>query len=372
MGTWLAVVDAFGNLLQEVELTSTEGNVSVQQCHVSFSNDGRLLVACGQYAGLRLYDSPMTDLMSFTTLDVGYKTGMAVITGDGSKVFFARDDASQRVICYVEMATGKVIDTGLTASGSINDAQVAVNHDGSCVTFRKTVNSLSICSFEDGVWKETVIEGMQVRSPAISAVGRYVVYQVRGISCSQIMEYDRQKGNATLVSRNDSGAEADADCTSPSLSADGSRIAFVSAASNLVGNGNGQPQLLMVKREVPSFTLELKHGWNLCALPFTPDIESQGELLQIGVCWGWNNGKFEQLNSCETGQGFWIYSPQSKTIVITGFEKKPSELKKGWNLIGTESYPQLKNKRIWAYENGCYIKKTYSSNTNEVAWFFMR
>ena len=116
------------------------------------------------------------------------------------------------------------------------------------------------------------------------------------------------------------------------------RIAFVSAASNLVGNGNGQPQLLMVKREVPSFTLELKHGWNLCALPFTPDIESQGELLQIGVCWGWNNGKFEQLNSCETGQGFWIYSPQSKTIVITGFEKKLSELKKAKKFIFMEYF----------------------------------
>ncbi len=130
LGTWLAVVDAFGNPLQEVELTSVEGSVSASQCHVSFSDDGKLLAACGQYLGLRLYDSPMTDLTSFTSLDVGYKTGRAVITGDGAKVFFTKDDASQRAVCYVDTANGTLVDTGLTASGSINDAQVAVNHDG--------------------------------------------------------------------------------------------------------------------------------------------------------------------------------------------------------------------------------------------------
>ena len=374
MGTWLAVVDAFGNPLQEVELTSTEGSVSASQCHVSFADNGKLLVACGQYIGLRLYDSPTTDLTSFTALDAGYKTGTAVITGDGSKVFFARDGTSQRTVCYVDMATGKVIDTGLTASGSINDAQVAVNQDGSHVTFRKTTSCLSICSLEDKTWNETIIDGTQIRSPAISADGRYVVYQARGASCLQIMEYDCQKGTTTLISQNNEGVEADADCTSPSISVDGSWISFISAASNLDTNNNGQPQLLVVKREAPSFTLELKSGWNLCALPFTADEGSQDELSQIGVCWGWNNGKFVQITSYETGQGFWIYSPQNKKVVVTGFETIPEKLKRGWNLIGTESYPQLEHDNIWFYdnENKCYVKAIYSSNIKRAAWLFMK
>ena len=105
--------------------------MSARLCHVSFAGDGRLLVACGQYLGLRLVDSPTTDLTSFTMLDVGYKTGTAVITGDGSKVFFTQDGASQRFACYMDTTTNEVIDTGLTADGGISDAQFSVNHGGS-------------------------------------------------------------------------------------------------------------------------------------------------------------------------------------------------------------------------------------------------
>ena len=370
MGTWLAVVDALGNPLQETELTSTEGSVSPSQCHVSFADDGRLLVACGQYAGLRLYDSPTTDLTSFTSLDVGYKTGKAVITGDGTKGFFTRDGASQRAVCYVDTATGTVVDTGLVADSGINDAQVAVNHDGSCVVFRKTASSLAICSLEDATWNETIIDGTQIRSPVVSAAGRYVVYQTRGTSCLQIMEYDRKKGTTTLISRNDDDAEADANCTSPSISADGSRIAFVSAASNLVANGNGKSQLLVAKREKPSFTLELKRGWNLCGTPLTLDEQSVELLKSEPACWGWSNGRFRVMESFQAGQGFWLYVLEDKNLRLTGEDVDPMPLQHGWNLIMLSMYPSVDATRCFGFDGKSYVRLTEDANRAQAAWIW--
>ena len=370
LGTWLAIVDVFGNPIKEVVLESSEGNVSAKQCHVSFADDGRLLVACGQYLGLRLYDSPTTDLTSFTSLDVSYKTGTAVITGDGSKVFFTQDGASQRAVCYMDTATKIVIDTGLTADGGISDAQLAVNHDGSCVAFRKTASSLSIGSLEDGAWKETVIEGTQIRSPAVGSDGRYIVYQTRGTSCSQIMEYDRQKSRTTLLSRNDSGVEADADCTSPSISADGSRITFVSAASNLVANSNGQPQLYMVKRGTPSVTLELKRGWNFCGMPLTPNDDSIALLKNEPACWVWTNGRFRMMEKLHAGQGFWLYVLEDKMLQLTGEETEPLPLRRGWNLVMPSLYPEAAQKTCFGLEGRSFVRLADPTNYNGVAWVF--
>ncbi|MCR5381333.1 MAG: hypothetical protein K6G44_10165 [Lentisphaeria bacterium] len=370
LGTWLAIVDAFGNkYLDDVELVSTEGSVSAKQCHVSFADDGRLLAACGQYLGLRLYDSPTTDLASFTTLDVGYKTGTAVITGDGSKVFFTRDGASQRAVCYMDTTTNDVVDTGLTADGGINDAQVAASHDGSVVAFRKTAGSLSIAVLEDGAWKETVVEGTQIRSPAVSSDGRYVVYQTRGTSYSQIMEYDRQEGTTTLLSQN-GGAEADADCTSPSISADGSRVAFVSAASNLAGNGNGQKQLYVVKREVPSVTLELKRGWNFCGVSITPDEDGVALLKKEPACWVWANGRFRMMEELHAGQGFWLYVLEDKTLQLTGEEADPTSLQRGWNLVVPSMYPEAALKTCFGMEGRSYVRLADPANYNGAAWVF--
>ncbi len=367
LGTYLAIVDAFGSTMKEIELVSSDGSVSAKQCHVSFADDGRLLAACGQYLGLRLYDSPTTDLTSFTSLDVGYTTGTAVVTGDGSKVFFPRDGASRRAVCYWDAATGTVVETGLTADIGINDAQLAVSHDGSVVAFRKTAGSLSIAVLEDGAWRETVVEGTQIRSPAVSEDGRYVVYQTRGTSCSQIMEYDRQKDMTTLISQS-GGVEADADCTSPSISADGSRVAFVTAASNLVDNGNGQRQLYVMKREAPSFTLELKRGWNLCGTPLTLDGQSVELLKGEGACWEWGDGRFRLPESFQAGRGFWIYVLEDKTLQLTGAEAEPAPLKHGWNLVLPSLYPEIELAKCFGFDGKAYVKLTEEANRSQAVW----
>nr|MCR5381823.1 hypothetical protein [Lentisphaeria bacterium] len=271
---------------------------------------------------------------------------------------------------YMDTTTNDVVDTGLTADGGINDAQVAASHDGSVVAFRKTAGSLSIAVLEDGAWKETVVEGTQIRSPAVSADGRYVVYQTRGTTCSQIMEYDRQKGTATLLSKNDGGAEADADCTSPSISADGSRIAFVSAASNLVANSNGQPQLYMIKREAPSFTLELKRGWNLCGTPLTLDKQSVALLKNESACWIWTNNHFRMMEELHAGQGFWIYVMKNKTLKLTGEETDPMPLRHGWNLVMMSLYPNNDMAKCYGFDGKSYVRLSEEANRSQAVWVF--
>ena len=129
--------------------------------------------------------------------------------------------------------------------------------------------------------------------------------------------------------------EADANCTSPSISADGSRIAFISSASNLADNGNGQPQLLVFKREAPSLTLELKRGWNLCGTPLTLDEQSVELLKSEPACWGWSNGRFHLMESFQAGQGFWLYALEDKILRLTGEDVDPTPLRHGWNLVRT-------------------------------------
>ena len=371
LGTRLVVVDDGGSILAEAELGSDKGNVSAQQCHVSFSDDGKLLAACGQYLGLRLYNAPMTDLASFQTLDVGYTTGKAVITSDGRKVFFTRNDTPEEcVVCVYDLATESVIETGLKSSRLINDAQLAVSHDGLCMVFRRSSDSLVIASWEGGAWKETVIKGEQIRQPAVSADGMHVVYQVRKASCFQIMSYDRQKEMTTLVSKNLNGDVADADCTSPSISADGLWIAFVSAATNLAARGNGKPQLYVLGRGVPSVTLDLKQGWNLCGMPFVPDDASMTKLMEIGICWGWADGQFKPLGSFMTGQGFWIYSASDQTLRLTGEEAATPPLRQGWNLV-LPSFARMEDvKACFGVEDKIYVRLSNPMESVKPVWMF--
>ena len=370
-GTRLVVTDGNGGILSEADLDSDKGNVAARQCHVSFSGDGKLLAVCGQYLGLRLYDAPTTDLASFRTLDVGYTMGKAVITGDGTKVFFTRDDmAEEYAVWRYDVATGNAVDTGLRASRFISDAQLAASHDGSCVVFRRSSDSLVIASWENGRWKETVVEGEQIRQPAVSADGRYVVYQVRGRSCLQIMSYDRWQGTAVPVSRRENGDEADADCTSPSISADGLKVAFVSAASNLAAGSDGRLQLYAWDRGVLSMPLELKRGWNLCGLPFEPDGGSVARLKDVGVCWGWMNGQFKLLDSLMMGQGFWLYSLSDMTLRLTGVETEAPPLRRGWNLVLPSVVRMEEAKACFALEGCSYVRVSNPMDFAKPLWVF--
>lgn len=75
--------------------------------------------------------------------------------------------------------------------------------------------------------------------------GRYIAYvsYAKGIDGSsgkyrQIFWRDRTTGKTKLISRNDAGEEANANCLAPAISADGRSIAYESYATNLSANDN--------------------------------------------------------------------------------------------------------------------------------------
>jgi len=92
-------------------------------------------------------------------------------------------------------------------------------------------------------------------APAISADGRYVAYAststnlVAGVSGTQIYAHDRQTGQTTLVSHDNSVApvEGNGVSASPAISSDGRFVAFASLSTNL-GTAGGNQQIYIHDR----------------------------------------------------------------------------------------------------------------------------
>jgi len=89
--------------------------------------------------------------------------------------------------------------------------------------------------------------GLGSVNPAISATGRYVAFASTDVNIvrdvtnapSNIYVFDLASGVMRLASISTSGALANGWSCSPSVSADGRRVAFVSSATNLVDNDTG-------------------------------------------------------------------------------------------------------------------------------------
>ncbi len=90
----------------------------------------------------------------------------------------------------------------------------------------------------------------------ISADGRFVVFETTATNlvpadangfASDIVLYDAQTGALTLVSRRGlAGVQGDADSFAPTISAAGTKVAFGSRATNLVGNDtNGRADIFV-------------------------------------------------------------------------------------------------------------------------------
>jgi Tol biopolymer transport system component len=98
----------------------------------------------------------------------------------------------------------------------------------------------------------------ECREPAVSADGRFVAFvsvatnltSVPTNGVLQVYVRDVVEGTTEIVSVNDAGVAGNALSRAPSLSADGSRVAFQSAASNLIpGDGNGKVDVFLRRRD---------------------------------------------------------------------------------------------------------------------------
>ncbi|MEA3401496.1 MAG: FlgD immunoglobulin-like domain containing protein [Armatimonadota bacterium] len=99
--------------------------------------------------------------------------------------------------------------------------------------------------------------------PSISADGRYVAFESQAGNLApgdtnekpDIFVHDRQTGQTTRVSVASDGMQADEASYLPCISGDGSCVAFMSAASNLVpGDTNGKPDIFVHDRRTGQTT----------------------------------------------------------------------------------------------------------------------
>lgn len=160
-------------------------------------------------------------------------------------------------------------------------------------------------------------------TPSISADGRFVAFEsaasnlVTGDANNSmdIFVHDRQTGQTTRVSVSSNGGEGNGDSYNPSISADGSLVAFNSDASNLVsGDTNGKMDIFVHNRQsgntarisAPSGGLPQSNGDS-----FAPSFSTDGRFVVFysdasNLVTGDTNGK----------QDIFLHDRQTKTTEL--------------------------------------------------------
>jgi Tol biopolymer transport system component len=188
------------------------------------------------------------------------KTGAAYlpkISEDGNTVAYTEAAADGRTLVYAQdIATGarSLVSraTGATGAPADSDAyEPALSADGHSVAFTSSAANLGVGGSRTRIYVRdpsgatslvSTVRGA-ASQPTISSDGRYVAFVERlkpvrftlpGLR-SRVWRYDRVTKTTTLVSRRRgvAGGSADGYQSEPSISADGTRIAFASTSGNL-------------------------------------------------------------------------------------------------------------------------------------------
>ncbi|MEW6573224.1 MAG: S-layer homology domain-containing protein, partial [Bacillota bacterium] len=209
-------------------------SISADGRYVSFSSDASNLVSgdTNKKADVFVHDrwTRQTTRVSVAT------TG---VQGEGDHLFSCVS-ADGRFVAFAS-------DSGNLVTGDTNGAPDVFVHD------RQTRRTERVSVSTDGV--EGTGESV---SPSISADGRYVAF----ISTSKnlvendtnnvadVFVYDREKGWTERVSVSTTGGQGGKDSHSPSISADGRYVAFISEAANLTpGDTNGRADVFVCDRK---------------------------------------------------------------------------------------------------------------------------
>jgi Tol biopolymer transport system component len=194
----------------------------------------------------------------------------AVLSGDGRYVAFespadnlvAGDTNAVWDIFVRDRATGVTERVSVDSSGVQGDAgsyDPAITPDGRFVAFRSFADNLvpnDTNGFHDifvhdrqtGTTEIVSVDSSGVQangpsfSPSISADGRYVAFYSSATNLVandlngfiDVFVHDRQTGVTSLVSIDSNWVQGNGDSVDPSISADGSIVAFSSTASNLI------------------------------------------------------------------------------------------------------------------------------------------
>jgi Tol biopolymer transport system component len=263
-GRYVAFVSAASNLVPDD--TNTTGDVFVHDLstgvtsRISVSSAGvegngncrsPCLSADGRYVAFASLASSLVPGDDNDAADVFVHDRDA--DGDGI------DDEPDAVATFL-VSLGSSGDRGNRSSGFATQSGVSMSADGRFVAFESLASNLTLDdpSTNGDVFLRDRAIGTTVRvsvpssgvkwfgdslSPSISADGRHVAFTnslalVPDQTTQDVFVCDCVTGITTLVSCNAAGVEANGPCHAPSISADGSVVAFDSGASNLVPDTN--------------------------------------------------------------------------------------------------------------------------------------
>ncbi|HET9412345.1 MAG TPA: hypothetical protein VFO38_05940 [Candidatus Saccharimonadales bacterium] len=187
----------------------------------------------------------------------------AVISGDGKSLLFSATSPSERApdiyVRNLAASTTKqanISDQGIRSQGGVYDP--TISNDGRHVAFSTASslaaednNSLPDVYVRDMLQAKTKVISLEhngtypvgntSESAVISGDGQFVVYKAytTGLpgspnDISNIFLYNTQNGSTKQISNAKFGGRPNGSSYNPSISADGSHITFLSAASNLV------------------------------------------------------------------------------------------------------------------------------------------
>jgi Tol biopolymer transport system component len=239
---------------------SSSGVQRADPCHsAAISGDGRF-VAFHKIHATTMYhhrtDVYVRDRQAGTTAVVNVNTSGVQTTGTYSSDPSISFDG--RFIAFASTATDLVSgDTNASYDIFVRDMQLGVN-------VRASVDSLGNEGDDDSL------------DPSISSDGRFVAFSSVATNLvstdvnghADVFVHDMLTGATVLASVDSNGAQANADCLNPSLSADGRFVSFHSTASNLVlGDTNNADDV---------FVRDLLLGTTTCASIGLADAPANG------------------------------------------------------------------------------------------------
>jgi hypothetical protein len=237
---------------------STSAAVSGDGRFVAFQSNATNLVT-GQVDGNNGTDVFLLDRTTHTTVLVSHTSASSVTTGNGA----SEDPAIS--------ADGRFV-TFVSSAANLVSGQVQTQAGTNVFLYDRLSGTITLISHASGALATT--GNSDSSSPALSADGAFVAFassaanlvpgQASGTGGSNIFLYDRASGALTLVSHSSTGSTTTANDLSfhPVLSADGSTVAFLSDATDLVANqvdGNNSADVFLYSR-VSGITTLVSHA----------------------------------------------------------------------------------------------------------------
>ncbi len=196
------------------------------------------------------------------------------LSADGSKLVYtmatgqvgdAGAATSQVLVTDIDRGTTTVAST--SSSGARGDgfsSDPSISPDGRWIAFTSDAANLGAAHRHAGLFLHDLKTGRTLRiatagddgvlDPVLSRGARVVAYTLMNGTTGRVVAWKRAGGKVTLVSRGELPADGSSD--SPSISADGTKVAFVSSATNLSPDASDGNRAIYV-RDLPTRTTKL-------------------------------------------------------------------------------------------------------------------